>query len=107
MSGNRQHTFLRAWRKHSGLSLQAVAEKLGMEDHTSLSRVERGIYPYSQDLLENLALIYGCDPAELLASDPERPSNIHSLWDRATVEERQRIYRVAEALIEERDAGKG
>lgn len=95
-------TFLRQWRKSKGKTLEAIAEHLHMT-HGQLSRIERGLQPYNQELLERLADLYMCDPVDLLIRDPSDPESIWSLWDRAKPGERRQIVAVADALI--RDAG--
>ena len=98
---------LRAWRLHRGLTLEQVAERvseLGAQrndahadtltapvtmTHASLSRIERGLQPYSQVLLELLATVYMTDAASLLVRDPTDPDGIWSIWDRITPAQRE------------------
>jgi transcriptional regulator with XRE-family HTH domain len=42
-------------------------------DRTNLGKIERGIVPYDQALLERAAEAYGCEPADLLMRDPKSP----------------------------------
>ena len=65
-------TQLRAWRKLRDLTLEKVSVRLKDEcdvemSHGQLSRVERGESPYSQNLLEGLAKLYRCEPADLIS----------------------------------------
>jgi hypothetical protein len=68
-------TFIRQWREARSITLQQLAErvskKTGGMTHASLSRIERGLQPYSQPILEAVAdeLTDG-DVASLLISDP-------------------------------------
>lgn len=64
-----RHTYLRAWREYRGLTLEAVAAKIG-QTHGILSKVERGKRRYNQTILERLADLYGTDPGSLLNRDP-------------------------------------
>lgn len=105
METERGSTFLRAWRKHRGLSIEDAAARVDTTGAT-LSRIERGIQPYNQDLLEKLAALYSCDVAELLARDPEAGQQIWSIWDHATRQQREQIVSVAEALVSYRAGGK-
>lgn len=100
MSANPKHrpTFIRQWRQHRGYSLDQLAERVPM-DKGNLSKIERGILPYNQDLLERLAEALMTDPASLIMRDPSQPGAIWSLWERATVGERLQIESVVEALI--------
>ena len=99
---DRPRHFLRAWRKSRDLSLEQVAERvmlLGADErfrladpdsrpktltHATLSRMERGLLPYNQLLLEMLADIYGTTPASLLMRDPERGDAPWSLAERVS-----------------------
>lgn len=65
-------TFLRHWRKHRILTQEAAADRIGI-DRTVLSKIERGIVPYDQALLERAADAYRCEPADLLMRDPDSP----------------------------------
>ncbi|MGZ8286102.1 MAG: helix-turn-helix domain-containing protein [Allosphingosinicella sp.] len=104
MPRKRHRTFLREWRQHRGFSLEAAAAEIGMT-HTNLSRIERGLYPYNQDLMESLALVYGCDPVDLLIRDPSAPVSIYAAMDRANDEQRRLIERIAEDVLEFRRDG--
>jgi len=57
--------FIREWRKAKGLTLEVVADAL-KTTHASLSRIERGLQPYSQPMLQGLADLLSVDPADLL-----------------------------------------
>ena len=75
--------------------------------HGNLSKIERGIVPYNQELLESLADLYGCDPVDILIRDPSEPTNIWSIWDQAKPGERRQIEAVAEALVKGRTGTAG
>jgi transcriptional regulator with XRE-family HTH domain len=55
----RKATYIRAWRNERGYSLDDMVGRLavlGVETTgASLSRIERGIQPYNQDMLEAIA----------------------------------------------------
>jgi transcriptional regulator with XRE-family HTH domain len=95
---NYRKTYLRAWRKKTGRTLEQVAEYLHMT-HGQLSKIERGLQPYNQALLEALAELYMCEPADLIMRDPEDPEGIWSIWDQALPGDRQKIVQIAKALI--------
>lgn len=66
---------LRAWREDAGLSLRrlssAILEKTGFEaSHANIGRIETFEQPYTQELLEAEAIIFGCEPGDLLSRDP-------------------------------------
>lgn len=67
--------------------------------HATLSRIERGLLPYSQPLLEATADALGCAPPDLLIRDPADPDGIWAIWDRATPAQRRQIVEIAKVLI--------
>ena len=91
--------YLRAWRKHAGLTLEQAAERIenlaeqrggvGPEGrtmtmtHQNLGKIERGKVPYNEHLLELLAEIYQTDLASLLMRDPAASGEVWSVWERA------------------------
>lgn len=98
-------TFIRAWRKHRGLSLSRVVDRLAnLHDlgitKTSLSRIETGKQPYSQPILEALADVLETDVASLLMRDPGQPDMIWSIWDRIAPPKRDDARRILEALAD-------
>lgn len=100
---NTRH-FLREWRKHRDKTLEQVAEHLHMT-HGSLSKIERGKVPYNQKLLEALADLYMCEPADLIIRDPTDPDGIWSIWDNAKPGERAKIVSIARTILGEGDKG--
>lgn len=91
-------TFIRQWRKHKGLTLQRLAERVGTT-HATLSRLERGEHPYSQAMLEALAEALGADPASLLMRNPQDQEAIWSIWDQAKQGEKQAISEIARTIV--------
>jgi transcriptional regulator with XRE-family HTH domain len=94
----RRPTFIRAWRKHRHLTLENLAERVGIT-HASLSRIERGEQPYNEDLLALLADALMCEPADLLVRDPTDPEGIWSLWDRAEPGQRRQALELLRVII--------
>ena len=79
----RQRSYIREWRKDAGLTLEGLvgrlAELSGYEiTDGQLSRIERGDQPYTQDLLEALAVALRCEPADLIRRPPGAPSGIQT-----------------------------
>lgn len=91
-------TLLREWRRHRGHTLERLAESMGIT-HATLSRVERGLLPYNQEILEQAARALACAPVDLLVRHPDDPDGIWSIWDRCTPTERQQIIGIAKALL--------
>lgn len=94
----RRPTFIRAWRKHRGLTLEHLAARIGVT-HASLSRIERGEQPYNQDLLDLLADALMCAPADLIVRDPYDPEGIWSLWEQAGPDERHQMVEVIKLIL--------
>jgi len=98
---DRAPTFLRAWRKHRKLSRDEAADRIEI-DGTTLGRIERGDVPYNQDFLERIALVYGCDPSDLLNIDPLRPDPPRLVYNRlrnAEKEVQDRALAILDALL--------
>lgn len=93
-----RRTFIREWRVHRGLTLEQLADRVGTT-HASLSRIERAIQPYSQELLEGLAEALATDPASLLMRDPTDPEGMWSIWDQAKPGQRRMIVEVARTVV--------
>lgn len=99
----RRPTFIRAWRKHRELTLENLAERIGVT-HASLSRIERGEQPYNQDLLDLLAEELRCAPADLLVRDPSDPEGLWSLWDQVLPAQRRQAMELLRVIIGGREA---
>lgn len=73
----RKGTYIRAWREKRGYTLDDMIgrlEVIGLKiTGASLSRIERGIQPYSQDILEAIATAMNLNVADLLENDPSVP----------------------------------
>lgn len=101
-------SFIREWREHRDLSLDRLVERLtdpitgeAILTKTSLSRVERGKQPYTQQTLEAIAAALSCSPADLLMRDPSIKSAPWSVWDtvqRLDPRRQEELRAVVEAL---------
>lgn len=91
-------TFIRQWRKHRGLTLELLADRIGMSVG-NLSMIERAKTGYTQETLELLADALQCAPADLLTRNPADPDGIWSLWDQAKAGERKQIIEVVKAML--------
>ncbi len=99
----RRPTFIRAWRHHRELTLTQLVDRLQVEleidiSEGQLSRIERGETPYGQDILEAVAQVLRCEPADLIMRDPTQPDSIWNLFDGLKPVERVQAIAVIEAL---------
>lgn len=90
--------FIRGWREARGLTLERLAERIGLT-HGTLSRIERGRTAYTQPVLEALAEALGTTPASLIMRDPAKPGAIWDLWEAIPASERPQAERVLETFI--------
>lgn len=89
--------YIRAWRSYRRLSLELLADRVGVS-HSTLSRVERGLQPYNQLLLEAVADALRCEPVDLLIRDPSDPEGIWSIWDALSPPQRRQAIAVISAI---------
>lgn len=72
--------FIKEWRKSKRVTQAQLADFLGI-DKATVSRIERRLIPYTQDLLEAIADRLDCEPADLIIRNPLAPEPIWSIWD--------------------------
>lgn len=109
--------FLKQWRKHRGLSMEAACEaaaaliqdriiaegeegslaKVGLSQPT-LSRIESGKLPYNQRLLEILAEVYRTDIPSLIMRNPDEPEGIWTIYDQIPATEKPVALKVLRGL---------
>lgn len=92
-----RRTFIREWRQHRGLTLERLADRIGMKA-SALSYLERGQSAYTQGTLELIAEALQTTPASLIMRNPDEDDAIWSLWDKASPAEKRQITEVAKAL---------
>lgn len=110
-------TYLRDWRKHRGHSLRSLADGIRDESgqplvsYVQLGRIERGLQPYSQPVLEAVAKVLGVDPATLLTFDPSTtPDTLLNEINSLDAHRRQQLCEIIKILRtgqEGRDAEHG
>src|SRR3954453_22393294 len=93
-----QQTYIREWRKHRGLTLGEVADRLDMTPG-HISMLERGQRGYTQETLEAVAAALQTDVASLLMRDPTDPEAIWTVWDQAKPAQRRQLLEVAKSLV--------
>src|SRR5262245_739637 len=91
-------TFIREWRKHRGLTLQGLADRLDMTP-SHFSMLERGVRGYTQETLEKVASALDTDVASLLARDPLEPPHLATIWEKAKPAQRNKILEIARTIV--------
>jgi transcriptional regulator with XRE-family HTH domain len=94
----RRRTFFREWREYRSLTQEQLADRLETSV-ASISRIETGTQPYTQDVLEALAEALSTDPASLIVRNPLDAEAMWSLWDQAKQGERQLIEDLARSVV--------
>lgn len=92
-----RRTFIREWRLDRGLTLEQLADRVGMQA-SALSYLERGQSGYTQATLELLADALSTDPASLIMRNPSESDAMWSLWEKASPAEKQQITDVVRVL---------
>ena len=100
VSPRRRH-FIAEWRRHRALSQAALGAELGISK-ASVSRIERCLQPYTQDILEAIAEVLRTEPALLLSCTPEDSATVISAWERIPMSGRRQALAVLEALARTR-----
>jgi transcriptional regulator with XRE-family HTH domain len=106
----RLRTYIKEWRKFRGLTLAQLSDRLAVEETVEisdgqLSRIERSQQPYSQDLLEAIARVLRCEPADLLMRDPTDPEALWSIYDQLTPAQRQQLAEFGQIIKRTGTAG--
>jgi transcriptional regulator with XRE-family HTH domain len=96
----RRPTFIRQWRQHRGLTVRQLAERL-KTSAASISRLEMGDQPYSQEVLEAIADALACEPQDLISRKPGTET-MWSLWEQAKPDERETITELARTILNRR-----
>lgn len=74
----RHRHYILEWRKFRNLTQEQVAGRVDMS-RENYSRLERGLVPYGQDILEQLADALSCDPGDLIGRDPSKEGEVVDL----------------------------
>jgi transcriptional regulator with XRE-family HTH domain len=90
--------YIRQWRQAKGMSLEQVALGVPM-DKGNLSKVERGLLPYNQEMLERLGDILGTEPGNLISRDPTKEGKVIDLVQRLSENELVQAERVLSAMF--------
>lgn len=91
------NTYLREWRDYRNLSQEAAADRIGIS-RANLSKIENGLIPYSQPILEAAADAYNCEVADLLNMNPFKEGEVVDLLSLIRDRDPDLVRRVIEAL---------
>lgn len=91
-----RRTFIRAWRKHRGLTLEQLADRIEMTP-SHLSMLERAERAYTQETLERVADALQTDAASLLMRLPGE-GEMWSIWEQAKPGVRRQIIEISKTL---------
>lgn len=97
VSAMKSRHYIREWRKFRGLTLEQLAERIGMT-HQNLGKIERMKVPYNQALLEALAEELRCAPADLIMRDPSQPDGLWSIYDQLSPIQREQVVEIAKTI---------
>ena len=89
--------FIRAWRRHRGLSLEKLAEKAGLAVPT-ISNVEKRKKDVTGKTLLALANALETTPAALLSGDPKDDAPFWETWNQLRPEQKPVAIRVIQAM---------
>lgn len=97
LKDRRPRHFIRQWRKYRHLTIDQLADRIGTSQ-PNLSKIERGLVPYTQPMLEALADALQCSPADLLVRDPTDADAIWTVWEQLAPEQRRQVIAIAQTL---------
>lgn len=95
--GHFKRWFLREWRKHRHLTLAQLAARVDTTEAT-VSRLERGLQPYSQPMLEALADALTCRPGDLITRPPGASDQIMAVLNDMSPEAQKHALAAVEAI---------
>lgn len=78
-------TYIRDWREYRDLTLKQVEHRMEkapgepLITSVSLGRIERGLQPYTQPILEALAIALDCSVSDLLEVNPKKQGEVVDL----------------------------
>lgn len=80
------------------MSLETLASRVPM-DKGNLSKVERGLLPYNQEMIERLSEALDVEPWALIGRDPSKDGKVIDMVARLNQAELAQAERMLEALF--------
>jgi transcriptional regulator with XRE-family HTH domain len=99
-----KRTYIKEWRQKRGLSLRRLAGRIertpGEEliSFSSLARIEKGLQPYSQPIIEGIAAALNVSVSMLLEVNPDSEGEIIDLVRHLRAEDREKAVKMLRAL---------
>jgi transcriptional regulator with XRE-family HTH domain len=100
----RRTTFIREWRTHQDMTLDELASRVGM-DKGNLSKMERGLLPYTQLHLEKISEELGVRITSLIERHPMHGASIFDTIEKADPATLRQIEAAADAILKARSQG--
>lgn len=98
--------FIKEWRKHRGLSLRKLSDRLEVDpagesiaSHARLQRVEKGEVGYDEELLHALAHALNTTIFDLLEVNPLKQGEVVDLMRRLTPDQKIEAQKYIEFLL--------
>lgn len=99
----RRPTYIKEWRKHRNLTQEQLAEHLDLTQAT-IQRIEKGIIAYTQPVLEAMADVLRCEPADLITRAPGATDRLRDALEGMSPETQKKALAVVKALRDEEAA---
>lgn len=91
--------YIKEWRRHRKISLRKLADRMESEpgveliSYASLGRIENGIQPYSEPILEALADALDVPAHHLISRKPDTDAEVVSIFE--GLDESQKLQALA------------
>lgn len=96
--------YIKQWRKHRGYSLRKLAGMMEREpgeqmtSHANIGRIENFEQPYSQEILEALAIALQSTVTNLLTVDPSKDGDVVDIMQMIVTKDRDTVLAILAGL---------
>jgi len=97
--------YIREWRLHRKLSLRKLADRMEVEpgvpltSHANIDRIEKGVQPYTQEILEAIAVALDVTVLDLLSVNPAKNGEIVDLLNALSPENKEAAMKMLKSLL--------
>lgn len=97
--------YIREWRLHRKLSLRKLADRMEVEpgvpltSHANIDRIEKGVQPYTQEILEAIAAALEVTVLDLLSVNPAKNGEIVDLLNALSPENKEAAMKMLKSLL--------